>query len=223
MPHHVTAMVVQAEAARYLTAQRLDQSLTTVADTGRPAITDLRHLLDVLNPDHGSLRTLVERTRQVSYFLFREYKAMYVVSVPRFGGAEVAVQVRAAGVGLAEDAQLVALCSLARVRVRPTVDGHGAVRSPATPVPALVDHLGIHAGRRSRCGMRRHDRVELAHLRILQERRELVDCEGKRWPFVPRCAGVLYEAEEVRREGAALPRNRFDAVVAKARDLGNLP
>ncbi|WP_106619164.1 sensor histidine kinase [Saccharothrix carnea] len=69
--HHVTAMVVQAEAARYLTAkpERLDESLTAVTDTGRQALTDLRHLLDVLNPDHGTpsaggLRTLVERTRR---------------------------------------------------------------------------------------------------------------------------------------------------------------
>ncbi|MET8175036.1 sensor histidine kinase [Streptomyces clavifer] len=73
--HHVTAMVVQAEAARYLTAapDRLDQSLTAVSDTGRRAITDLRHLLDLLNPDHGTeprtppvgrLLTLVEQTRQ---------------------------------------------------------------------------------------------------------------------------------------------------------------
>ncbi|MEU1213961.1 sensor histidine kinase [Streptomyces sp. NPDC005791] len=73
--HHVTAMVVQAEAARYLTAvpDRLDQSLTAVTDTGRRAITDLRHLLDLLNPDHGTeprtppagrLLTLVEQTRR---------------------------------------------------------------------------------------------------------------------------------------------------------------
>ncbi|MEU1691700.1 sensor histidine kinase [Streptomyces hirsutus] len=73
--HHVTAMVVQAEAARYLTAvpDRLDQSLTAVTDTGRRAITDLRHLLDLLNPDHsteprtppaGRLLALVEQTRR---------------------------------------------------------------------------------------------------------------------------------------------------------------
>ncbi|MFF2331177.1 MULTISPECIES: sensor histidine kinase [unclassified Streptomyces] len=54
--HHVTAMVVQAEAAHYLTAtpERLEQSLTAVSDTGRRAIADLRHLLDLLNPDHGT-------------------------------------------------------------------------------------------------------------------------------------------------------------------------
>ncbi|MFD7431756.1 sensor histidine kinase [Streptomyces sp. NPDC059818] len=73
--HHVTAMVVQAEAARYLTAapDRLDETLTTVTDTGRRAITDLRHLLDLLNPDHGAeartptvgrVLTLVEQTRR---------------------------------------------------------------------------------------------------------------------------------------------------------------
>lgn len=69
--HHVTAMVVQAEAARYLTAapERLDRTLTAVTDTGRRAIADLRHLLDLLNPDHdtepvGDLHTLVEQTRR---------------------------------------------------------------------------------------------------------------------------------------------------------------
>ncbi|MCX4391257.1 histidine kinase [Micromonospora peucetia] len=73
--HHVTAMVVQAEAARYLTAapERLEVTLTAITDTGRRAITDLRHLLDLLNPDHsaeprtpsvGELRALVEQTRQ---------------------------------------------------------------------------------------------------------------------------------------------------------------
>ncbi|NKY99715.1 sensor histidine kinase [Nocardiopsis alborubida] len=70
--HHVTAMVVQAEAARYLTSapERLDQTLTAVTDTGRRAITDLRHLLDLLNPDHSTpasdegLLTVVEQTRR---------------------------------------------------------------------------------------------------------------------------------------------------------------
>ncbi|KUP95750.1 sensor histidine kinase [Thermobifida cellulosilytica] len=73
--HHVTAMVVQAEAARYLTASpdRLDQALAAVTDTGRRAISDLRNLLDLLDPDHsgeagtqpvGRLLTLVEQTRQ---------------------------------------------------------------------------------------------------------------------------------------------------------------
>jgi signal transduction histidine kinase len=77
--HHVTAMVVQTEAARYLTAapDKLDATLTAVSDTGRRAITDLRHLLDLLNPDHldpdrgrgdpvrqGEVQDLVEQTRR---------------------------------------------------------------------------------------------------------------------------------------------------------------
>ncbi|GII83974.1 two-component sensor histidine kinase [Sphaerisporangium siamense] len=73
--HHVTAMVVQAEAARYLAAapDRFDAALGNVADTGRRAITDLRHMLDLLKAPHdtdagmpsaGELHTLVERTRQ---------------------------------------------------------------------------------------------------------------------------------------------------------------
>ena len=72
--HHVTAMVVQAEAARYLTGtpERLDEALTAVTDTGRRAIGNLRHLLDVLNPEHdesfpkrrAELRDLVEQTRR---------------------------------------------------------------------------------------------------------------------------------------------------------------
>ncbi|WP_223145013.1 sensor histidine kinase [Actinotalea subterranea] len=73
--HHVTAMVVQAEAARYLTAQpdRLDQALAAVSDTGRRAISDLRHVLDLLDPETlgperspagRDLRELVEQTRR---------------------------------------------------------------------------------------------------------------------------------------------------------------
>lgn len=73
--HHVTAMVVQAEAARYLTASldRLDETLNAVTDTGRRAIGDLRNLLDLLDPDHEGaaraaflrdLQALVEQTRQ---------------------------------------------------------------------------------------------------------------------------------------------------------------
>ena len=73
--HHVTAMVVQAEAARYLVDRpdRLDASLAAVTDTGRRATGDLRRLLDVLDPGHGAaarapsvgeIRALVEQTRQ---------------------------------------------------------------------------------------------------------------------------------------------------------------
>ncbi len=65
--HHVTAMVVQTESARYLTGERLDQTLATVGGTGRQAIAELRNLLDVLNPGVQpalGLDTLVEQTRR---------------------------------------------------------------------------------------------------------------------------------------------------------------
>ncbi|MGW1184562.1 sensor histidine kinase [Streptomyces drozdowiczii] len=73
--HHVTAMIVQAEAARYLTAapDRLDGALSSVTDTGRRAVNDLRHLLDLLDPGHGAgarepsagrIRDLVEQARR---------------------------------------------------------------------------------------------------------------------------------------------------------------
>lgn len=72
--HHVTAMIVQTEAARYLAGapERQDEALAAVAETGRRSLTDLRHLLDVLNPDHEpapdhprrDVRGVVEETRQ---------------------------------------------------------------------------------------------------------------------------------------------------------------
>ena len=49
--HHVTAMVVQADASQYLLAsdpQRAATGLTSVSDTGRRALTELRYLLGVL-------------------------------------------------------------------------------------------------------------------------------------------------------------------------------
>ena len=97
--HHVTAMVVQAEAARYLTAapDRLEQTLTAITGTGRRAVGDLRHLLDLLNPDHsdgdprtpsvGDLHALVEQTRQAGQPVeFTEEGTPAEVT----GGAEVA-------------------------------------------------------------------------------------------------------------------------------------
>ncbi|HEX5198968.1 sensor histidine kinase [Paractinoplanes rhizophilus] len=95
--HHVTAMVVQAEAARYLTAapERLDETLTAVTDTGRRAIADLRHLLDLLKPDHdaeprtpsaGDLGELVEQIRRAG----QPVELTEEGSARSSGGAEVA-------------------------------------------------------------------------------------------------------------------------------------
>ncbi|MDR6979831.1 signal transduction histidine kinase [Streptomyces sp. 3330] len=49
--HHVTAMVVQADAAQYLLADAPDRvavGLGAISDSGRRALTDLQHLLGVL-------------------------------------------------------------------------------------------------------------------------------------------------------------------------------
>jgi signal transduction histidine kinase len=74
--HHVTAMVVQADAAQFLPAggpRRLVGELGEISATGRRALTELRYLLNLLDtarPDEqptfaaGQLRDLVEQTRQ---------------------------------------------------------------------------------------------------------------------------------------------------------------
>ncbi|MET7636755.1 histidine kinase [Streptomyces sp. NPDC005078] len=49
--HHVTAMVIQSDAAQFLLTsapERTGDSLTAVSDTGRRALTELRYLLGVL-------------------------------------------------------------------------------------------------------------------------------------------------------------------------------
>lgn len=80
--HHVTAMVVQSDAAQFLgdSPDRLTEGLTAISGTGRRALTELRYLLGVLEatgesatgesapggeraPVHGKLSDLVEQTR----------------------------------------------------------------------------------------------------------------------------------------------------------------
>jgi len=72
--HHVTAMVVQAGAAQYLTAapDRVTEALDAIGGTGRRALSELRFLLGVLEatgdsaprtPMPGRVPDLVEQTR----------------------------------------------------------------------------------------------------------------------------------------------------------------
>ncbi|MGW6007467.1 sensor histidine kinase [Streptomyces sp. NPDC055210] len=85
--HHVTAMVVQADAAQFLLAdapERVETGLEAISDSGRRALRDLQHLLGVLKasggtsdgtvadgpadapdrtPEPGRLSDLVEQTR----------------------------------------------------------------------------------------------------------------------------------------------------------------
>jgi signal transduction histidine kinase len=75
--HHVTAIVMQADAMLYVPPddrKKIETGLSTVADTGRHALADLRQLLGVLSPRHdtepapraptaGLFSDLVEQTR----------------------------------------------------------------------------------------------------------------------------------------------------------------
>jgi signal transduction histidine kinase len=80
--HHVTAMVVQADAAQFLLVsdpQRATAGLASISDTGRRALTELRYLLGVLEatgdkatadparpdraPAPGAITDLVEQAR----------------------------------------------------------------------------------------------------------------------------------------------------------------
>lgn len=69
--HHVTAMVVQADAARYLPPERVPEVLATITGSGRDALTELRFLLGVLEatgartPGLGALRNLVDQPGRV--------------------------------------------------------------------------------------------------------------------------------------------------------------
>ncbi|MCE0536378.1 histidine kinase [Kineosporia rhizophila] len=73
--HHVTAMVLQADAARMLAPvhpDRASENMAAVSGTGRQALTELRHLLHVLNasaaerePAGGQVEDVVERARSV--------------------------------------------------------------------------------------------------------------------------------------------------------------
>lgn len=74
--HHVTAMVMQADAAQYVSAgerAKVDAGLAAIGSTGRHALADLRELLGLLSPGHdarpvreppvGRLTDLVDRAR----------------------------------------------------------------------------------------------------------------------------------------------------------------
>ncbi|WP_205752803.1 sensor histidine kinase [Cryptosporangium phraense] len=97
--HHVTAMVVQADAAGFLidaAPAKAKEGLSTVSGTGRAALTELRHLLQVLDPADGAerqpavgkLEDLVERTRAMGQPV--EW-AEHGVPRPTGGGVDLAV------------------------------------------------------------------------------------------------------------------------------------
>ena len=57
--HHLSVMVIQSEAATYAIdadPERARAAMAAVTDTGRGALTEMRHLLGVLRPDEGQGR-----------------------------------------------------------------------------------------------------------------------------------------------------------------------
>jgi signal transduction histidine kinase len=68
--HHVTAMVVQADATRFASAEQVAPALESITGTGRRALVELRFLLGVLEatgaaaPDLDGIARLVEQTRE---------------------------------------------------------------------------------------------------------------------------------------------------------------
>ncbi|MFD6533321.1 sensor histidine kinase [Streptomyces sp. NPDC060184] len=67
--HHVTAMVVQADAAQFLIAsapERATAGMASVSDTGRRALTELRYLLGVLEATGESATTGPANTGSVT-------------------------------------------------------------------------------------------------------------------------------------------------------------
>ncbi|WP_290057182.1 sensor histidine kinase [Amycolatopsis solani] len=69
--HHVTAMVVQADAARFLPPENAPEAFKAITGSGRDALTELRFLLGVLEatgartPGLSALRGLVEQPGRV--------------------------------------------------------------------------------------------------------------------------------------------------------------
>lgn len=91
--HHVTAMVVQAESARYLpgtTAGVVDRDaiLESVGSTGRLALTELRSLLGTLDPDSpAGTRDRADGDR-ISHMVHRLRGTGYPISLQTMGPVE---------------------------------------------------------------------------------------------------------------------------------------
>ncbi|MFJ9021007.1 sensor histidine kinase [Streptomyces sp. NPDC102259] len=102
--HHVTAMVVQADAAQFLLADAPDRvavGLGAISDSGRHALTDLQHLLGVLKASGGRPgdpapgEASYEKSPEESYEMERGSASGGLGGLGDLGG--LVEQVRAAG------------------------------------------------------------------------------------------------------------------------------
>lgn len=88
--HHVTAMVIQAESARYLpeTAQGVvdrEAIFASVGSTGRLALTELRSLLGTLDPDAAAESHALAAADEVHGMVSRLQEAGYPISLESIG------------------------------------------------------------------------------------------------------------------------------------------
>ncbi|MGY5766638.1 sensor histidine kinase [Brachybacterium sp. DNPG3] len=87
--HHVTAMVVQAQAARWLVTapEALEESLAAIADTGRLASADLRTLLQVLGASGPGVRTTLPTVADIPELVEQARRAGQPVDLDLPGSA----------------------------------------------------------------------------------------------------------------------------------------
>src|SRR5690606_27219479 len=91
--HHVTAMVVQAESARYLpgTSEAVvdrDAILESVGSTGRLALTELRSLLGTLDPGAAAGTADLTDGDRISHMVHRLRGTGYPISLKTVGPVE---------------------------------------------------------------------------------------------------------------------------------------
>jgi hypothetical protein len=173
--HHVTAVIVQGDAAQFLSAapERIAESLAAIGGTGRRALAELRYLLGVLaatgesaparrTPALGTLHDLVEQTRlagqPVEFVEEGERAPLTVAAEPRSAGhgAGQAGPVSqndgvdpGAQIQLGEDAGYV---GFHRLGAEHHLGGDLGVREPAADERQRLALAGLSAPRGSRPG-----------------------------------------------------------------------
>ena len=161
--HHVTAMVVQANAAHFLPLEPARESLTAIKETGKQALGDLRDLLGVLDPAHEAPRDRLPGLTALPELIERTRDAGQPVSLIEDGSPPAAL-----GTGRELTAYRVVQESLTNALKyaagRPTVVRLGyrssSVDISVTTAPGIVSAGGVPAGSgRGLAGLR--ERVEL--------------------------------------------------------------
>ncbi|MFD4319115.1 sensor histidine kinase [Streptomyces sp. NPDC058548] len=163
--HHVTAMVVQADAAQFLIASapdRAGEGLTAVSDTGRRALTELRHLLGVLEatgqsapadraPTLGKVGDLIEqarRSRQPVEFTEQGERRRQAVDL-ELACYRIVQEALTNAMKYAPGARTAVAVRHGKERIEIEVTTDAATLSPAAPEPGPAGGRGL-AGLRER-------------------------------------------------------------------------